>query len=191
MRKAIKEYYYFELLCGMPPPPKVFTTTLQFRAHHMLFCFSSPSDDLPVHGFLGTIDLDRYFLFTHVQFNVLYNKDQVRLHPTLLTKNTKERSLLIYFCMKIIAVNVTSDLRKVKELPLNANEMTVDFTYSVKWAPTDVPYEERHYLPSKFFNSEMEIHWLSIMNSFVLVILLTGIDCRSTAPFLEAGVAFA
>jgi hypothetical protein len=123
LKKAIEEYYYFELLC----------------------------DDLPVHGFLGTVDEDKRYLFTHVQFNVLYNNNQV------------------------IAVNVTSDLRKVVELgELKPNEQSVRFTYAVKWHPTDTPFEERVYLPSLFFNSEMEIHWLSIMNSFVLVILLTG-----------------
>lgn len=36
------------------------------------------SDDLPVHGFIGTVDGDKHYLFTHVQFNVLYNKNQVR-----------------------------------------------------------------------------------------------------------------
>jgi hypothetical protein len=123
LKKAIEEYYYFELLC----------------------------DDLPVHGFIGTVDGDKHYLFTHIQFNVLYNKNQV------------------------IAVNVTSDLRKVVELnELTPNEQSVQFTYAVKWHETDTPFEDRVYLPSLFFNSEMEIHWLSIMNSFVLVILLTG-----------------
>jgi hypothetical protein len=121
LKSAIEQYYYFELLC----------------------------DDLPVHGFIGTVDGDKHYLFTHVQFNVLYNQDQ------------------------IISVNVSSELRKVVELT-DEKDLSVLFTYSVKWSPTDIPFSERHYLASKFFNSEMEIHWLSIMNSFVLVILLTG-----------------
>jgi transmembrane 9 superfamily protein 3 len=56
----------------------------------------------------------------------------------------------------------------------SGKSMTIPFTYSVKWVATDIPFAERHYLASKFFNAEMEIHWLSIMNSFVLVVLLTG-----------------
>lgn len=71
-------------------------------------------------------------------------------------------------------MNVTSDLRKVVELGSTPVNEPIHFTYAVKWYPTDTPFEERVYLPSRFFNSEMEIHWLSIMNSFVLVILLTG-----------------
>jgi len=64
LKKAIEEFYYFELLC----------------------------DDLPVHGFIGTVDGDSHYLFTHVQFNVLYNNNQV------------------------IGVNVTSDMGKVEKL---------------------------------------------------------------------------
>jgi len=122
LKDAIDQYYFFELIC----------------------------DDLPVHGFIGHVEEGKHYLFTHVQFNALYNGN------------------------KIISVNVSSALLKVVELDTDKDELTVDFTYSVKWAPTDIPYEQRNYLASQFFNSEMEIHWLSIVNSFVLVILLTG-----------------
>eukprot|EP01089_Gocevia_fonbrunei_P022925 TRINITY_DN9460_c0_g1_i1.p1 TRINITY_DN9460_c0_g1~~TRINITY_DN9460_c0_g1_i1.p1 ORF type:complete len:582 (-),score=59.45 TRINITY_DN9460_c0_g1_i1:55-1800(-) len=125
LRSAMLQYYFFELIC----------------------------DDLPVHGFIGTVDtLDgqQTYLFTHFHFNVLYNED------------------------KVIHVNVTSDLRKVYELREGQTEAKISYTYSVKFYPSSIPYEERHYISSKFFESEMEIHWISIMNSFVLVVLLTG-----------------
>ena len=53
----------------------------------------------------------------------------------------------------------------------------VQFSYSVEW------YEERNllwknrmtkYADSRFLPSSFEIHWLSIINSFVLVLLLTA-----------------
>jgi hypothetical protein len=53
----------------------------------------------------------------------------------------------------------------------------VQFSYSVEW------YEERNllwknrmtrYAESRFLPSSFEIHWLSIINSFVLVLLLTA-----------------
>jgi len=51
----------------------------------------------------------------------------------------------------------------------------VAFTYSASWTSTNYPFEDRMDLyEDTFFNQELEIHWLSIMNSFVLVILLTG-----------------
>eukprot|EP01087_Luapelamoeba_hula_P002630 TRINITY_DN1230_c0_g1_i1.p1 TRINITY_DN1230_c0_g1~~TRINITY_DN1230_c0_g1_i1.p1 ORF type:complete len:586 (-),score=78.46 TRINITY_DN1230_c0_g1_i1:63-1820(-) len=119
------------------------------QAINEYYYFSMLADDLPVHGFIGHFDADKHFLFTHVQFNARYNEN------------------------KIISVNVSSALLKVVELG-NEESLTVDFTYSVRWDPSDTPYEQRNYLSSQFFNSEMEIHWLSIFNSCVLVILLTG-----------------
>lgn len=51
----------------------------------------------------------------------------------------------------------------------------VEFTYSVAWYPTSVPFNKRFdvYLDSNFF--EHEIHWFSIFNSFMMVVFLTGL----------------
>ena len=40
--------------------------------------------------------------------------------------------------------------------------------------PVDYPFKDRMKLYEDFFSKELEIHWLSIMNSCVLVLLLTG-----------------
>jgi transmembrane 9 superfamily member 1 len=54
--------------------------------------------------------------------------------------------------------------------------ITVDFTYSVQWVKSDVPYEGRMevYAQNSFMPATLEIHWLSIINSLVLVMLLTA-----------------
>jgi len=130
-KKAIDEFYFFEFLF----------------------------DDLPLRGFIGTTDqsgivegriFSRHYLFKHLHFHILYNKDQV------------------------IYANVSSDLRQLQEL--NEDEdISVEFSYSAKWTPTHIDFSKRMELfQDDFFDQEMEIHWLSIMNSFVLVILLTG-----------------
>ena len=51
----------------------------------------------------------------------------------------------------------------------------VTFTYGVTWYEDTTPYEKRmdKYASGGFVPSNLEIHWLSIINSFVLVILLT------------------
>jgi len=51
----------------------------------------------------------------------------------------------------------------------------LEFTYSVKWEPTDVKFTHRfeRYLDYNFF--EHQIHWFSIFNSFMMVIFLTGL----------------
>jgi len=74
----------------------------------------------------------------------------------------------------VIYANVSSDLRQVQELS-GDGDATVEFSYSARWTPTPLEFSSRLDLfKDNFFEQEMEIHWLSIMNSFVLVILLTG-----------------
>jgi len=111
-------------------------------------------DSLPLRGFIGTSEhvggSVRRYLFKHLHFEVMYNGNHV------------------------IYANVTSDLDRVVEL-FPGKEATVDFSYSVHWAPTSHPYATRMELfQDHFFKQEVEILWLSIMNSLALVILLTG-----------------
>jgi hypothetical protein len=74
-------------------------------------------DDLPIWGFLGKVEKNyrnddlRYFLFTHYHFDVLYNGDRV------------------------IEVNTAADSQRTVDITDDA-EITVDFSYSVKWTPT-------------------------------------------------------
>ena len=63
-------------------------------------------------------NVTKYFLFPHLDFSIAYHKDHV------------------------IAVNLTSSLRE--RFPLRYGEdLDVDFSYSVKWIETGVPYENR------------------------------------------------
>jgi hypothetical protein len=65
-------------------------------------------------------------------------------------------------------------LRRLFELdPLDESE--VEFSYSVSWVPTDITFRQRYKLQGEpHARQDLEIHWLSIMNSFLLVILLVG-----------------
>jgi len=118
-----------------------------------LYYFEMIYDDLPLYGFIGLVDRDssenpKYYLFKHLDFHIEYNRNQ------------------------IIRINVTSDyLHELKE----DDPTPFIFTYSATWYPTNWPFEKRMELyVQDFFNQDLEIHWLSIMNSFVLVVLLTG-----------------
>lgn len=53
---------------------------------------------------------------------------------------------------------------------------TVQFSYSVEWYPEQLAWKDRlsRYTESRFVPASFEIHWLSIINSFVLVLLLTA-----------------
>lgn len=58
----------------------------------------------------------------------------------------------------------------------HAPAVKVRFTYSVRFVQSDTPYEARMavYEDSAFLPATLEIHWLSIINSLVLVVLLTA-----------------
>jgi len=118
-------------------------------------------DDLPIRGFIGAVDVPknpnqpkRLYLFKHQHFNIYYNP-------------------IINGGGVIIYANMSSDMNRVVELK-DQNELTVEFTYSVSWIKTNIPFSKRTQLQSITSKAELEIHWLSILNSFVLVILLTG-----------------
>jgi hypothetical protein len=56
------------------------------------------------------------------------------------------------------------------------NPLDVQFSYSVEWEEEELEWKNRmsRYADSRFLPSSFEIHWLSIINSFVLVLLLTA-----------------
>eukprot|EP01025_Chloroclados_australasicus_P021661 TRINITY_DN2271_c0_g1_i1.p1 TRINITY_DN2271_c0_g1~~TRINITY_DN2271_c0_g1_i1.p1 ORF type:complete len:602 (-),score=61.60 TRINITY_DN2271_c0_g1_i1:553-2358(-) len=121
-------------------------------------------DDLPLWGFIGKVEKTlqkggqeySYYLFTHIHFEIHYNEDQ------------------------IIEINVSTDPAQAIDISEdsmgNEQELKVEFTYSVKWASTTIPFEKRLHRYEKFPKNpvHLEIHWFSIINSCVTVLLLTG-----------------
>eukprot|EP00897_Mesotaenium_endlicherianum_P009077 jgi/Mesen1/8198/ME000442S07474 len=131
-RKAVKEDYYFQMFY----------------------------DDLPIWGFIGKTYQDtkpdgkeetRYLLFTHVHFDVSYNKDRV------------------------IEINVSTDPQQFVDITEDKT-VQAEFSFSTKWSETSTPYEKRmeKYSRYSFLPQHLEIHWFSIINSCVTVLLLTG-----------------
>ncbi|KAK9810322.1 hypothetical protein WJX72_008660 [[Myrmecia] bisecta] len=130
-RKAVKKDYYFQMFY----------------------------DDLPIWGFIGKVEKLflgeksqlKFYLFTHIHFDILYNGNRV------------------------IEVNVSTDPTRTVDITEGDN-IIVDYTYSVKWRETTTPYERRmeKYSRYSFLPQHLEIHWFSIINSCVTVLLLTG-----------------
>ena len=113
-------------------------------------------DDLPLWGFIGKLQPnekqeERYMLFTHVHFEVLYNVD--RVVEISVSTDTNQ------------AVDITEEVPK-----------DVKFTFSAKWLPSPRTFEKRmeKYQKYSFLPQHLEIHWFSIINSCVTVLLLTG-----------------
>jgi len=114
-------------------------------------------DDLPVRGSLGMIEdknvnVHNYFLFTHFDFTISYNKD------------------------RIIHINVTVSSKGMVDVSkANENKPEAHFVYCVHWVPTNVPYSDRMSLyEGKGQSDKMGIHWISIKNSLLLALLMTG-----------------
>lgn len=114
-------------------------------------------DDLPVYGFIGKVEKIlktkefRYFLFTHFHFDIHWNGDY------------------------IIEINVSSDPMRTVDIT-HGDEVQVEFSYSVKWKHTSITFGHRmdRYSRYSFLPQHLEIHWFSIINSCVTVLLLTG-----------------
>ncbi|XP_069106868.1 transmembrane 9 superfamily member 1-like [Argopecten irradians] len=124
-----------------------------------MYYFEFVIDEIPVRGFIGHLEEGGYlphthkiYLWAHLNFNIEYNGDQ------------------------IIYANVTTK----EQAPVGLDSVTapfeVAFTYSIKWHKSEMKYEERgkRVRDNSFFPKTLEIHWLSIINSMVLVFLLIG-----------------
>ncbi|KAI3385431.1 hypothetical protein SNEBB_010259 [Seison nebaliae] len=127
-----------------------------------LYYFEFVLDDLAMRGFVGEFQEMSNFvphrhiirLFTHYTFHIHYNDQN------------------IIFCN----ISVTDRAPfMLEELPtFESKTELIQFTYSVVWHQTDVKYGERLKFNRRtnFFPKSLEIHWLSIINSGVLVLLL-------------------
>merc|ERR1719146_436801 len=60
--------------------------------------------------------------------------------------------------------------------PEGGGPSEASFSYSVEWKATELPFERRmeKYSQHSFLPQHMEIHWFSIVNSCVTVLLLTA-----------------
>ncbi|XP_030521759.1 transmembrane 9 superfamily member 2-like [Rhodamnia argentea] len=122
------------------------------------YYFQMYYDDLPIWGFIGKVDKEgrdpseyKYLLYKHVIFEIFYNKDRV------------------------IEVNVRTDPNSVADLTED-KKVDLQFMYTAKWKETNIPFEKRmdKYSLSSSLPHHLEIHWFSIVNSCVTVLLLTG-----------------
>jgi MFS family permease len=124
------------------------------------YYFELVVDELPMFGFIGetevlqepTQNVTHYYLFTHLDFSFSYNND------------------------RIVEANVSTDSRYRRDISGYDGPIDLAFTYSVSWTATDALHAQRieKFSMSAFRQQHIQIHWLSIINSFVLVLLLTG-----------------
>ncbi|XP_048504263.1 transmembrane 9 superfamily member 5 isoform X2 [Beta vulgaris subsp. vulgaris] len=125
------------------------------------FYFHMYYDDLQFWGFIGKVEEEnlnshmrgpRFYLFTHVQFEVLYNSNH------------------------IIEVHAFSDPNHIVDITEDA-ETDVKFTYSVNWNATSVQFANRmrRYSRAALLSPVQQLHWFSIINSIVIILLSMGL----------------
>lgn len=128
------------------------------------YFFEMLIDDLPMWGYLGEVVHEEFllgkaiqgakvYLYPHMHYVIGFNNDQ------------------------IVTVNVTTDSQRRVDITDVTTGQEITFSYTVEWVHSpDVKYEHRmsRYADSTFLPTTFEIHWLSIINSFVLVLLLTA-----------------
>jgi len=118
--------------------------------------------NLLVTGFLGKEESEiddnindnnnkQYFLFTHWNFHCEYNGHHV------------------------ISCRITTDLDKQIELAFG-EDIDTSFTYSVTWEEVSISVHDRlmYHVRRLVRSQPLEVHWLSTLNSFILVILVTA-----------------
>ncbi|CAL0304017.1 unnamed protein product [Lupinus luteus] len=122
------------------------------------FYFQFYLDDLPFWGFIGKLEEERlrsdsggpeYYLFTHIQFDVLYNENRV------------------------VQVNALGDPNRALDITKD-EDIDVRFTYSVIWNATRVHFENRmdRYSRASLLPVYRQVHWFSFINSIAIIFLL-------------------
>ncbi|XP_069368884.1 transmembrane 9 superfamily member 1 [Paralichthys olivaceus] len=135
-----------------------------------LYYFEFVLDDIPIWGFVGYIEESGFLphshkvgLWTHLDFNIEYNSDSV-IFANVSVKDVKPVPL------------EEGAGAAVGGVGLGGGSLTVTHTYSVHWFESPLPHARRaeRLRDYSFFPKTLEIHWLSIINSLVLVVLLLG-----------------
>lgn len=128
-----------------------------------LFYYELICDNLPVHGFLGFSDAKmfdkhsaaRFELFAHLDFAIGYRGSQ------------------------ILQVNLTVDPNRAVELsapPALEAKLRVAFDYSVRWVEVAAGPDpvQPVFLTYGAVPTSARAHWLSILNSLLLALVLAG-----------------
>lgn len=137
---------------------RLFTNAIENDYYFEMFI-----EDLPMWGYVGEVEGEdvllghletvRRYVYPHLHFSIGYNEDQV------------------------VSVNVSTNPQRKVDITDEFDGTEVAFSYSVEWiSRLDLRWGARmsRYHDSRFLPGTFEIHWLSIINSFVLVLLLTA-----------------
>ena len=130
-----------------------------------LYYFEFVVDDIIFKGFIGHFEegpilphQHSIYLWNHLHFFFTYDEDTEK---------------------HIVTVRVMAS----SDNPINLNDLTtpihINYYYSVTWEPTKTRYEDRAAHQIDFFPKAKQIHWMSVINSTILVTLLVGVMMKT------------
>ncbi len=145
------------------------------------FFFEMYVEDLPMCGFFGDVqgedviaqDVGQLAEYT-AGYGLTSNAAGVGVGTTYLFPH-----LDFTFGMnggKIVSASVKTDANKAMDISDTSNAKEIEYSYSVKWVKESLEWKDRmkKITDSSFVPRSPEIHWLSIINSCVLVVLLVA-----------------
>mmetsp|Transcript_19467 Transcript_19467/g.31871 ORF Transcript_19467/g.31871 Transcript_19467/m.31871 type:complete len:596 (-) Transcript_19467:424-2211(-) len=153
----------WQAICTKPGKKKVLSVEEVKKFQEAIdrdYYFEMYLDDMPMWGLIGEVEKrsdekgkehKKYFLLTHLHFSIDYNSNQIV--EVQVSADPVQRT----------------DITELKETP-------VEFSYSIKWSESPVRFEDRmeKYSKQSFLPQHLEVHWFSIINSCITVLLLTG-----------------
>lgn len=141
---------------------------------------------------LGHTDKSKHWLFTHFVFTIGMNGDRVvSANVTVSPERRADITLHDPAHEDVPDLGASKSSGRLgapgagggghghshrRNVDSHAPAVKVRFTYSVRFVGSGTPYDARMavYEDSAFLPATLEIHWLSIINSLVLVVLLTA-----------------
>ena len=165
---AIRHHYWYDMFIGRLG---ILVAFFLFIYTFVYFCI----DGLPVWGYVGQVTTEadhreEIQLFQHREFILGYNADRI-----------VQVDLQSYNPVALI------DPARAKSRHLDFP--TVHFTYSVLWNTSTRTFRDRfeRYLDTGFF--QHRVHWFSVANSFVLVLLLASVVFGIMVRILRRDIA--
>lgn len=119
-------------------------------------------------------------VFNHLEFTIQYHEHGT----TYITEEqeTTETYRIVGFQVAPMSIDYTQtkcdakfDANTAIAHPVYSDATEITWTYSINWAESDIKWASRWDVYMKSTSAEARIHWMSIMNSVLVVLLLTVI----------------
>lgn len=136
-------------------------------------------------------DKRQYYVNNHLTFHIKYHIDKSDSQKFYIVGVGVIPSSLRH--TRVSCVEGKELPSKLKKMILNPNieKLNIPWSYSVEWEQSDIKFASRwdSYLHVNDPN-EIKVHWLSIINSFVVVLFLTGLIAMILLRILKKDISY-